>query len=147
MGRLTCAVTNEEDAMTSQIRISKMVIAAVLGGGVSVGLVPTGSHAQTAAGATVVSLTVKPKDKKIAGCDVTLNLENLPPGATAEFTTTSGRTFSNLHKGTYCLQNGVLTSAGGGATPAVVVPPPGGPPTGCTERTIIQNGSPITICQ
>ncbi len=136
--------------MTTQIRISKMVAAAVLGGGMSVGglMVPTASHAQTAAGATVVSLTVKPKDqKKIAGCDVTLNLENLPPGATAEFTTTSGRTFSNLHKGTYCLQNGVLTSAGGGATPAVVVPPPGGPPTGCTERTIIQNGSPITICE
>ncbi len=136
--------------MTTQIRIFKMMIATVLGGGVSVGglMVPTASHAQTAAGATVVSLTVKPQDqKKIAGCDITINLENLPPGATAEFTTTSGRTFSNLHKGTYCLQNGVLSSAGGGATPAVVVPPPGGPPTGCTERTIIQNGSPTTICE
>ncbi len=136
--------------MTTQIRISKMVAAAVLGGGMSVGglMVPTASHAQTAAGATVVSLTVQPKDKKkVVECDVKINLENLPPGATAEFTTTSGRTYRNLHRGTYCLQNGVLSSAGGGATPAVVVPPPGGPPTGCTERTIIQNGSPTTICE
>ncbi len=137
--------------MTTQIRISKMVVAAVLGGGVSVGglMVPTGSHAQTAAGATVISLTVQPKDqKKVVECDVKINLENLPPGATAEFTTTSGRTYRNLHRGTYCLQNGVLSSVSAAATPAVVVPPPGGPPTGCTVRTITAQGqSPTTICE
>ncbi len=130
--------------MTIQIRISKMVVAVLLGGSVSAGglIVPNGSHAQTAAGATVVSLTVKPKDqKKIAGCDVTLNLENLPPGATAEFTTTAGVKFSNLHKGTYCLQNGVLSQAGGGAAPPVVVPPPAPPGPGCTPQQ-----SPSVLC-
>jgi hypothetical protein len=138
--------------MTAQKRVSKMVVAALLGAGLSAGglMVPTGSHAQTAGGGTTVSLTVEEKNqKKVVECDVKLNLENLPEGAEAEFTTTAtpghpAKTYRGLKKGTYCLKNGVLARLGGGTTTAG---PPGGS-GGCTVKTIIgPNGSPITVCE
>src|SRR5262249_29583399 len=148
MGRLVYGVTNE-GAMTAQKRVSKMVVAALLSAGLSAGGL-TVSHAQTAGGGTTVSLTVEEKNqKKVVECDVKLNLENLPEGAEAEFTTTAtpghpAQTYRRLKKGVYCLKNGVLTRLGGGTTTAG---PPGGS-GGCTEKTIIgPNGSPITICE
>jgi hypothetical protein len=139
--------------MTAQIRVSKMVVAALLGAGLPAGglMVPTGLHAQTTGGGTVVSLTVEEKNqKKVVECDVKLNLENLPEGAEAEFTTTAtpghpAKTYRGLKRGTYCLKNGVLASTSGGGVTATGT---AGGPGGCTTRTIIgPDGSPITICE
>jgi hypothetical protein len=124
----------------TQFRISKKVAAALLSVGVSAGglMVPTGSRAQTA-NATAVSLTVKPtNEKRVGGCDVKLTIENLPPGKTAEFTSTcqpgetncTPQTFKNLGAGTYCLKNGALNKSAGGGPPAGGPPGGGGPPNG-----------------
>ena len=152
MGRLVYEVT-KEGAMTAQKPVSKMVVAALLSVGLSAGglTVPTGSHAQTAGGGTTVSLTVEEKNqKKVVECDVRLNLENLPEGAEAEFTTTAtpghpAKTYRGLKKGNYCLKNGVLARQSGGST---ITGTSGGSGGGCTLITIIgPNGSPMTICQ
>ena len=132
---------NEEDAMT-HFRISKKVVAALLSVGVSAGglMVPTGSRAAQNCTTTTFSLTVKPtNEKRVGGCDVKLTIECLPPGQTAEFTSTcqpgdtncTPQTFKNLGAGTFCLRNGVLTASAGGGPP--VSGPPGGgvgPPGG-----------------
>ena len=136
--------------MTAQIHVAKVVVAALLCVGVSAGglMVPTESHAQTAGGTTTVSLTVEEKNqKKVVECDVKLNLENLPEGAEAEFTTTAtpghpAKTYRGLKRGNYCLKNGVLARQGGGSVTATGT---AGGPGGCTTTTVIINGSPVTI--
>ncbi len=128
--------------MTTQMRISKLVIAALLGGGVSAGslISPNGSHAQTV-GPASFNITVAEKGKKqVIDCDVKIDVQNLPPGQTAQFTTTEGRTYQ-LKPGINCLKNGVMVAAGGQGPPIVV--PASNPGGGCTTTGGI---SPQTIC-
>ncbi len=128
--------------MTTQIRISKLVIAALLGGGVSAGnlIVPNASHAQAVGGGpAVISLEVKqqiPGRRRVIGCDLLINVQNLPPGATIEFTDLQGKT-RHLGPGITCL-SGQLAGP-----PAPIVIPPGGPTTTCITTT---DHTPTTIC-
>ncbi len=129
--------------MTTQMRISKLVIAALLGGGVLVGslMVPNGSHAQTVGGPASFNITVAEKGKKqVIDCDVKIDVQNLPPGQTAEFTTTEGRRYQ-LKPGINCLKNGVMVAAGGQGPPIVV--PASNPGGGCTTTA---GPTPQTIC-
>ncbi len=132
--------------MTAQMRISKVVMAALLGGGVSTGslVVPNASHAQAPGAGAVIKIDVQPQgqQRRVIDCDVRINIQNLPPGATADFTTTEGRTFRNLGNGNYCLRNGQLAAAGGGPPPPVVLPP-GGNTGNCTTTGGM---TPKTIC-
>ena len=124
--------------MTTQIRIAKIVLAAMLGGCVSVGglMLPSRSYAQE--GRAVISVEVQPKDRQQAGgCDVTVTVLR----GDAEWTFPDG-TRRRIRQGQRaCVQGGQITVA------SVGVPPIGSPPIGSgpTGTTCIPQNTPTVI--
>jgi hypothetical protein len=94
---------------------------------------------------TAFTCEVKPKGQKqqIEGCDIKCTVES---GA-VEAETKGGKKKTFQAGQTFC-QNGENFSVASAEGPkSAGSPPGGGGPGGCTSRTVIINGSPVTVCE